>query len=445
MLRQLKNLGRRIIPHQLFIQAQPIWHGFWSILSHFWYQKPSNQLIVIGVTGTKGKTSTAHIIYQTLNNMGVSCGIISTAIIDDGTGEKLNWFRMTQLSGPTTQQLLQTMVRNKLHYVVIEISSEGLAQNRHRGINFDIAVFTNLTPDHIEAHGSFENYKKAKGLLFQALSQHPITPAKQKINPNIQKTIVANTDSEHSQYYLSFSAQKKHTYGIISGETKGEIISNSPLSLELKINGVLTHIGISGEFNTYNILATVAIAQSLGFSDNTIKAAIEKIKVIPGRMEILQAKPFMVVIDYAHEKASMTALYSTISNWKRTSGKIIHVFGATGGVRDKSSRVDLGTIVGKNADITIITDEDPFDENPQDIIHAIADAAVAQGKIIKETLFRNPNRREAIQKAFSLTQPDDLVLITGKGAEQRIARANGTYEPWDDRVVAREELKRLHI
>ncbi len=444
MLKTLKNLGRKVIPKRLFKLAQPLWHGFWSLVAHYWYGKPSDKMILVGVTGTKGKTSTAHITYQLLNSLGASSGLVSTAVIDNGQGEKLNWFRMTQMSGPVTHQLLAQMVQAGKKYAVVEVSSEGLAQNRHVGINFDIALFTNLTPDHVDAHGSFQAYKEAKAILFKTIRQLRVTSSKLQVNPKVTKTIIANLDSEYGQYFLNFKADKHVSYAI--DNTSANLVATHIRSDQTRsvFNLQLTtyNLQLPGRFNIYNTLAGITVAQSLGYSMDAIASAVSKIQPISGRMEILQTEPFTVVVDYAHEKASMTALYETVQSWPHK--QIIQVFGATGGVRDKSRRTDLGKLAGEFTDIAIITDEDPFDEDPQTIIHEIADAAVATGKKeIKRDLFRSPNRREAIRKALTLAEPGDLVLITGKGAEQKIARANGVYEPWDDRTVTREELSHL--
>lgn len=443
MMRMIKKIGKKIIPHRVFRAAQPYYHGILATCAHYYHGKPSDKLIVIGVTGTKGKTSTSHIIYQTLNNLGVPCGLVTTAVIDDGSGQRMNEYRMTQMSGPVTHNLLARMVKAGKKYAVVEVSSEGLAQYRHAGINFDIAVFTNLSPDHVDAHGSFQAYKEAKGILFKALSKLQVTSYKLRANPDIAKTIVSNIDSEYGLYYLNFKADKHITYAI-DNTTANIVASNIQASATgsvFNLSLATCHLPLPGRFNIYNVLAAVGVAESLGYAVEAISDAIGKLQPIPGRMEILQTEPFTVLVDYAHEKASMTALYETVKSWPHK--RIIQVFGATGGVRDKSRRTDLGTLAGKFADIAVITDEDPFDEDPQTIIHDIADKVVAEGKVIGKDLFRNPNRRGAIAKALSLAEPGDLILITGKGAEQKIARANNTYEDWDDRVVTRELLAEL--
>lgn len=456
MLITLKNLLKVIIPKKLFKIAQPYWHGFWALFAHHLFGKPSDKMVIIGVTGTKGKTSTAHIIYQLLNELlkdenesekplgrkNLSkCGLRSTAVVDHGTGEAMNASRMTQVSGWVTHCSLRDMLRWGLKYAVIEVSSEGLAQNRHLGINFDIAVFTNITPDHIEAHGSFENYKKAKSRLFATIHNSPLTTDKKKINPKLEKTIVANLDSEHGLYYLNFPAQKHISYGIQNTTTNlvAKDIQLSNTSSSYEVSGIRYKVSLPGKFNIYNTLAATAVAESLGFGAEEIARAVAKLKTIPGRMELMQKEPFTVLIDYAHEKASMQALYETVKSWPHE--RIIQVFGATGGVRDKSRRTDLGRLAVDFADIIIATDEDPFDENPKQIIQDIAAAALATGKKTEGVdLFQIPDRRAAIEKAIAEAKSGDLVLITGKGAEQKIARANGHYEPWDDREIVKSLL-----
>ncbi len=461
MLKQVKQAIKKIVPKKLFKLAQPYWHGFWAFLAHYWFGKPSSKMIVIGVTGTKGKTSTAHMTYQLLNTLldttatsnpsptlkkggKVWCGLLSTAVVDVNKKEEMNASRMTQVSGWMTHKYLKQMYTSGARYAVVEVSSEGLAQNRHLGINFDIAVFTNLTPDHLEAHGGFENYKKAKSKLFATINNLPLTIDKKEINPKLEKTIIANLDSEHGLYYLNFPAQKHISYGMqnTTANLVATDIDSTNLNSKFKIQNSNFTLPLPGKFNVYNALAATAVTKALGFEAEDIAKAVAKLRTIPGRMEFLQKEPFCVLVDYAHEKASMQALYETVKNWKQQ--RIIQVFGATGGVRDKSRRTDLGKLAGEFADVAIITDEDPFDEDPKQIIQDIATAALTTGKKTEGvSLFQIPDRKAAISKALSLAEPGDLVLITGKGAEQKIARANGYYEPWDDRVIVKEILSHL--
>jgi hypothetical protein len=294
MTHRLKKLIRKMLPASLFRSLQPKYHGLLAVLAHYWYGKPSDKLVVIGVTGTKGKTSTAHIIYQLLNALGASCGLISTAVIDEGKGQQMNWFRMTQMSGPITHRLLSHIVKSGKRYVVVEVSSEGLAQHRHLGINFDIAVFTNLTPDHIDAHGSFQAYKEAKAILFKAIGALQITKEKKAANPSTAKTIISNLDSEHGLYYLNFRADAHITYAI-DNQTAVLVAKNLEIKTKgstFEIRGSRFTLDLPGKFNVYNTLAAIGVAHSLGFKMETIAGAAKKLTPIPGIVFVVAADAY---------------------------------------------------------------------------------------------------------------------------------------------------------
>ena len=440
MIEFLKNLGRKVIPKTLFKLAQPFWHGTLAKFYSWYFGNPSDKLIVIGVTGTNGKSTTANLIAKILEEAGFQTGLISSVNFKVSTGEKLNDMKMTTPSGWFLQKSLAEMVKNNFKYAVLEISSQGLEQNRHLRINFDIAVFTNLTPEHIEAHGGFENYKKAKGKLFAALKEDKRVKGEELRQP---KTIVINADDEHSAYYAGFKADKYISYGI-KNETANfhaTNISASPLGISFTLNSLPFTLKLKGKFDIYNALAAIAVAQSQNIDLSICKAALEKIEVIPGRMEVVQEKPFTVLIDYAPEPYSLKALYETVAQWQKN--RLIHILGSAGGGRDKARRKILGEMAGQTADIVIVTNEDPYDDNPQTIIDDVASGAFGAGKIAGENLFSIQNRREAIHYAIKIAKDGDLILITGKGSEQKMAVANGKYIDWDDREVAREELEQV--
>jgi UDP-N-acetylmuramoyl-L-alanyl-D-glutamate--2,6-diaminopimelate ligase len=350
---------------------------------------------------------------------------------------------MTMPSGWLLHKWLRAMVKNGCHYAVLEISSEGLAQHRHYGINFDIALFTNLTPEHLESHGGFEQYKRAKAILFQSLSHHGLNPAKLAINPGLQKTIVANIDDPYGTYFLNFKAGKHITYGVQNrtANVVPEQVSYDQQGNNFVLHSTRFHLPLKGKFDLYNGLAAIASAGSVGISLDTAKTALEKIAVIPGRVEVLQQKPFTVVIDYAPEPYALAALYDTVAEWQ--AKRRIHLLGSTGGGRDKARRKILGEMAGSFADIVIVTNEDPYDDDPQEIIDEVASGALGKGKILGTTLFCELDRAKAIAKAVSLAKEDDLVLITGKGSEQKMAIAGGHYIDWDDRKITLDALKRL--
>jgi UDP-N-acetylmuramoyl-L-alanyl-D-glutamate--2,6-diaminopimelate ligase len=210
----MKHFLRKLVPEALLKTIRPYYHGAISLIAHHYFGKPSERLIVIGVTGTNGKTTTVNLIAAILKEANLKSGFSSTANYDNGNGIAPNKVKITTPSGWVLQKRMAEMVRNNCKTAIIEISSEGLAQNRHLGIHFDIAVFTNLTPEHIESHGGFENYKRAKGLLFEYLTQFPTSAEKLKIIPGLQKTIIVNSDSEHANFYKKFPAEKYLSFSV---------------------------------------------------------------------------------------------------------------------------------------------------------------------------------------------------------------------------------------
>lgn len=427
------QLIKKLIPKSLLEQVRPFGHGAIAQFAHWYFGKPSHNLTVIGVTGTNGKSTTVNLIAKILEERGYKTGLVSTVNFKISSQEKLNTLKMTMPSGWLLHKWMRIMVNNGFTHAVLEISSQGLAQNRHLGIAFDTAVFTNLTPEHIEAHGGFENYKQAKGILFASL--------KRSVKNNT--AIVANADDEHFSYFLNFPAKQHISFGVrdTSANFVARDIIQSPEGVSFSLQNLKFHLHLKGLFDVYNALAAIAATSNQGVELATAKSGLEKVRLVPGRMEVIQTEPFTVLVDYAPEPHSLAALYDTIAQWPKK--RLIHILGSTGGGRDKARRKILGEMAGRTADIVIVTNEDPYDDDPQEIIHEVADGAISVGKVIKENLFRNPDRRSAIAKTFSLAEPGDLVLITGKGSEQKMAVANGQYVDWDDRQVAREELSKL--
>lgn len=441
VLKSLKNLIRKVLPKGLFKFAQPYWHGIISVIANLYFGSPSSKLKVIGVTGTNGKSTTVNLIAKILEEAGYKVGLVSTVNFKIDDEDRLNDMKMTTPSGWLLQKWLAKMVENKFNYAVLEISSQGLEQNRHLGINFDVAVFTNLTPEHIEAHGGFENYKKAKGKLFQALANG------RRAKGEGRKTIIANADDENFTYFYNFPSDKKISFSIKNNNADLQAIdiktSPSGVSFTLSPQALSVSLKLKGKFDVYNSLAGIAVGLSQGIDLEKAKTALEKVALVPGRVEVIQEKPFMVVVDYAPEPYSLKALYETIETWPKN--KLIHILGSTGGGRDVSRRKILGEMAGETANIVIVANEDPYDDNPQQIINDVASGAFSKGKALGVDLFTILNRRLAIAKAFSIASEGDLVLITGKGSEQKMAVSNGNYINWDDRKVAKEELTNLNL
>jgi UDP-N-acetylmuramoyl-L-alanyl-D-glutamate--2,6-diaminopimelate ligase len=411
------------------------------------YGFPSESLTVIGVTGTNGKSSTVSFIGQALESAGETVGWTSTASFKIAGREWANAKKMTMLGRFATQKILRDMVKAGCRYAVVETSSQGVLQHRHRFINYDVAVFTNLTPEHIEAHGGFENYKKAKGEFFAHLSCQPKKPFEGALT---QKAIVVNVDDEHAPYFLSFKEDRKFGYGV-EGKTAPEAsrasfvpviakaVASDATCSTFRVEDRDFHVKLAGRFNLYNALAAVAACRAAGLDWDRIVAGIAALKPVPGRLETIEeGQPFAVIVDYAYEPAALNAVYETLSALKKN--RLIHVLGSAGGGRDVSRRPILGRLAAEHADVVIVTNEDPYDEDPRAIIDQVADGAMAAGKRDAETLFRIDERQDAIGFALELARPGDLVLITGKGSEPVMAVAHGKKIPWDDRIAVRRAL-----
>jgi len=424
------------------------YHFLWALFGALFYRFPSfprqnrslsaRKLKVIGVTGTNGKTTVVELITRILKEAGYRVATLSSIRFEVGKKERENRLRMTMPGRGFLQKFLREAVNAGCQYAVLEVTSEGIKQHRHRFINFDVAVFTNLSPEHIEAHGSFEKYKRAKGKLFEATK-------------NIQ---IVNLDDENANYFLSFPAKEKWVFGLKSRVKNEKLkiqlvrIKNLkmlevqdyqvlPQGLNFLINDIEFNLKLLGKFNIYNSLAAICVGLSQRIDLETCKRALEKIEGLPGRMELVISEPFLVFVDYAFTPNALKQVYQAInSKFKRQRAKVICVLGACGGGRDKWKRPVLGEIAAKYCNEVIVTNEDPYDEDPMEIINQVASGAKGRAKKILD-------RREAIREALKIAKKDDVVVITGKGCEPSICVAGGKQIPWDDRKVVREEFKQL--
>lgn len=437
MLRYIK----KFIPHP-FIS---LYHFFLAKFASFYFGNPSKRMIVIGVTGTNGKSSTVQIIADIISSFGKKVGFISTAEMQIGSIKTLNAIKMTMPGRFFLQKQMNNMLLTGCEYAIIETSSQGIEQFRHIGINYDVAVFTNLTPEHIEAHGGFENYKKAKGKFFEHLSRMP----RKKINGKIiEKVSVVNIDDPHASYFLQYSADRKIGYTFhgaydISGvdEIRANDIQLTSMGLSFRVFNTIVESNLLGMHNAYNILCGLSACFALGFQTEKMRGGVRNI-FIPGRMEMIdEGQNFIVIVDYAPEPQSVAKLYKTIELFHKN--KTIHVLGSCGGGRDRARRKVLGRMAGKFSDYVIATNEDPYDDDPMEIINEVAQGAQEVGKKENINIFKILDRREAMHKAFSLAKDFDLVLITGKGCEQAMVVKNNEKISWDDRRVAREELRKV--
>ncbi len=428
-------------------------------LRHWWlawygaykFGHPSHELMVIGVTGTSGKSTTVFFLRQLLERAGYRVGSLSTIDFYIAGENKLNDQKMTMLGRYATQQYLREMVDKKCDIAIVETTSEGQLQYRNRYIAYDIMVLTNLYPEHIEAHGSFENYKQAKLNIFRrAASYNP----RKNIEKPMPKTFVVNGDIEQALEFLHTGKAEKYAFGKEMYRVKNDVSADHQYWLtETKtdkhgISGVLNNYILQapmfGLHNLMNIAAAVTAARALGVDWKTLQEAVKNLHNAPGRNEFISEADvygFKVIVDYAFEPKAVSALYEVVDLLK--PNRVIHVFGSTGGGRDVSRRFSVGELVGQKADVCIITDEDPYDDDPHAIMNDVASAVRQTGKTDDDDLFMVADRREAIAKALQMAGAGDLVLVTGKGSEQAMVVAGGRKIPWDDRQVVREELIKL--
>ena len=438
IMKAMKKVIRKFVPKWLI----NLYHGLWSFLSAAYYRLPSRKMVVIGVTGTNGKSTTVNLIAHAIEVDGKVCAA-STVNFKIAEKEWLNTYKMTTLGRHHLQKFLRQAVDAGCKYAVLEMSSEALAQRRHWGLYFDVAVFTNLTPEHIDSHGNFYNYRAAKKILFESLDRR----YRKKIDGQIVSTVVVvNSDDPHAPYYLHTPVDRKITYGLSESPYPHDHFQATDVKVSMdgiiyKIVNDVVSLKLKGKFDVYNSLAALCTVQMLDIPMQTAQARLAMLEGVPGRLEVITTTPFTVLVDYAPEPESLRQVYETIELWQQNF-RIIHILGSTGGGRDVSRRSVLGEIAGQNADIAIITNEDPYDDDPQKIIDEVAEGAIHAGKKLSENLFKILDRREAINRALSLAKPGDLVLITGKGAEQKMA-VKGGYVDWDDRIVIREELKKI--
>ena len=383
----------------------------------FIYRYPSRHLIVLAVTGTKGKSSTTEMLNAILEAAGHKTALLNSIRIKKADASLPNTMRMSMPGRFFIQRFLRQAVDAHCTVVIIEMTSEGARQYRHRAIDLDGLIFTNLAPEHIESHGSLQAYADAKFEIGRQLARSCKRP----------RIIVANVEDAQGARYLALPVDKalpfnlshtEHTSGAYGGQ------------FQFKGTHIKTHL--PGEFSLRNALAATLLADAIGIQTTDIAAGLDHLRSIPGRAErIEEGQDFAVVVDYAHTPDSLTALYDAYG-----SDRKICVLGSTGGGRDTWKRPVMGSIADERCKHVIVTNEDPYDEDPRLIIESLARGMKRTPEIILD-------RREAIARALSLAQTGDAVLITGKGTDPCICGPDGSKTPWSDAGVAREELHKL--
>jgi UDP-N-acetylmuramoyl-L-alanyl-D-glutamate--2,6-diaminopimelate ligase len=419
-MEKILRIFKLVIPKRLFRALQPAYHGLLATLGALWYRFPSKSIYIIGVTGTKGKSTVVELISAILEEAGHTVAFSNTIRFKIADESKPNLYKMSMPGRFFMQRFLRNAVQEDCGFAVLEMTSEGAAQNRHKHIEIDALVFTNLSPEHIESHGSFEAYRDAKLLLKDAL----ISSQKE------ERKIIANKDDAHGHLFLEVPDDvQKYPYSL----KQAEPYATNERGILLTYDNVSIHSPLPGLFNIYNIVAGITFARSIGIPLVVIKKAIEKLSVVKGRVErINEGQRFGVIVDYAHTTDSLEKLYKSFPEAQK-----ICVLGNCGGGRDTKKRPEMARVAEEYCREIILTNEDPYDENPVAIIEDMK-----KGLETKEATIIL-DRRLAIRHALGRAKEHDLVLITGKGTDPYIMGPHGEKELWSDEKVAREELQKL--
>lgn len=399
-------MGLHAIIYVMFRSLKGLYHLLVAVLASVWFRFPARSLTVIGVTGTDGKTTTTTLIYEILKTAGYSVSMISSvsAVIAGKTYD--TGFHVTTPNAFSLQRYLREAVSGGDTHVVLEVTSHGISQQRTWGIPFDVAVLTNVTPEHLDWHKTFSHYLTTKLSLLRRA-----------------KVAVINRDEAevYNQAFPLLRYKTLITYGI---------------RREAKVTPK-THVfrlKLPGEFNRYNALAALAASEALGVNPKIATSAVSNFAGVLGRMEVVAQKPFKVIVDFAHTPNALEVALRTARQF--TKKRLIHVFGSAG-ERDSIKRPLMGTVSSKYADIIVLTEEDYRSEDVRKIIDQIA-----QGILPGKEVYRYPDRASAIAWALSLARVGDTVMLTGKGHEKSLCRGKVEY-PWSDQEAVEKELKKL--
>jgi len=413
------SLLKKIIPKSLFRAGQPAYHFLWAIYGRIRYGNPSQNLTVIGVTGTKGKSTVTEVLAKIFEEAGHPTALSNTIHFKIKDKETPNTYKMSMPGRGFMHKFLREAVNTGCTHAVIEITSEGAKQFRHKFIELDALVFTNLSPEHIESHGSYEKYRDAKLSIARELAR----------SSKKEKYMIANTEDVESPLFFESAGDAQAVH--YSKESVRPY--NFTGSISFTFENEMLASPLSGEFNIENLVAATVTAHVFGIPTKTIKNALSKITEVSGRNQKIEAgQNFTVIVDYAHTADSLEKLYKTYDGQRR-----VCVLGNTGGGRDAWKRPEMAKVADRYCDEIILTNEDPYDEDPQNIIDDMLPG------FTKHTPDIIMDRRLAIRKALGKAQQGDVVLITGKGTDPYIMEASGTKTPWSDAEVAREELKNL--
>jgi UDP-N-acetylmuramoyl-L-alanyl-D-glutamate--2,6-diaminopimelate ligase len=418
----------------------------WGLASAVELGFPSRRLTLIGVTGTDGKTTTVSLVHAVLGAAGFTTGMISTvkALIPAAASLAGRWEEAgtglhTTTPDPTdVQGYLAKMVERGATHAVLEVTSHGLAQQRVAGCDFDVAVVTNVTHEHLDYHGSLQAYQQAKASLFSGLAD-----AFRK--PGVPKITVLNRDDDSYRYLKTHQADRQVTYSVAGfADVSAHDIRLEPdrtrFTLDSPAGRVAIETRLVGAYNVANILAAASVGIGLGVPVEAIAEGVASVAGVPGRMErVDEGQPFLAIVDFAHTPNALRQALGAARGMVDEGARVIAVFGSAG-LRDREKRRMMGGIAGELADVVIVTAEDPRTESLEAIVGECAAAAETAGKRMEVDLFAIPDRGQAILRACEMARPGDVVIACGKGHEQSMCFGTTEY-PWDDRRAMRLALQ----
>jgi UDP-N-acetylmuramoyl-L-alanyl-D-glutamate--2,6-diaminopimelate ligase len=414
----LKQRIQSLLPRKLYRALLAPYHLLWTAYAAVRFGFPARSLVVIGVTGTKGKSSVTEMISAILTEAGHTVAVSSTIHFAIGNESRPNKYKMTLPGRGFIQKFLREAVSKGATHAVIEITSEAALQYRHLFLDLDALVFTNLEKEHLESHGGMENYFQAKYRIGEALMRSPKRP----------RAIIANADSQYGARFLALSVERSIPFALADAAE----LALSDTGISFIYEGTKFALPHPGEFSAMNALAAIKTASFLTVPLAQAASALASLARIPGRAERIDAgQQFLAVVDYAHTPDSLEALYKAYGDRPK-----ICVLGNTGGGRDTWKRPEMGRIADAHCSQVILTDEDPYDEDPRAIVDAMAAGMKREPTIIMD-------RRQAIAEALRRARATDVVLVSGKGTDPYIMRAHGQKEVWSDAQVVREELLKI--
>lgn len=385
------------------------------------YDHPSANLTMVGVTGTNGKTTVATLLFRLFTSLGYKCGLLST--IENRIGDQVEATGYTTPDAVAVQETLSRMVDAGCTHAFMEVSSHALDQHRVDGIKWDVAIFTNITHDHLDYHGDFKTYIQAKKIFFDGLSA--------------QAFALLNADDKHAEVMVQNTVAKVSNYSLTKmTDFRARVIENRIDGLQLELNGIPLHVRLVGKFNAYNLLAIYGAAVLLGEDREEVLTGLSNLQPAEGRFDLVTgSKQVFAVVDYAHTPDALHNVLSTLIQVRHAKSRIICIVGC-GGDRDRTKRPEMARIATLFADQVILTSDNPRTENPEDILDQMW-PGIPQEK--QDQTMRITDRKQAIRTGVMIAKPGDILLVAGKGHE-KYQEINGHRYPFDDKNVLAEAL-----